>query len=409
VRTDCFVIQQLRTSESDIDVPSGTLTVVHQLIKHWDREASKVILLCNRDYGNFSFLEKLRDKYGIQLDTDPIPTVQDRLAKLEYEGTKGAELLLRKSLIRLLAPIVVMRSVLQLRRYFKANNVDVIYSHAGGYPFSNLNVWAVLAGRLAGVRKNFLISHNFSNPISWKRWPFSFVQDRIVGLAATEILSVSEAAAKSIETQRLLGRRVSWIHNGISLREEKEDRAEPMPAWKVDGKQIVMFLGIIAPRKGLDVLMKALAGVHGSWLLVIYGSGSSDYTDSLEVLSQCLGLRDRIIFAGFEPKASKLLRFCDFLVLPSVSYESFGMAILEAMRHKKAVVCSDFGGMKEIVEHGRTGLVVPAGDSARLGEAIQYLLDHPADSRELGLRGYDRLVECFDIETVAKRYAELGE
>lgn len=390
-------------------MPSGTLTVVHQLIKHWDQGSSKVILLCNRDYGNFSFLEKLRDKYGIQLDVNATLTVQDRLAKLAYERTTGLELLLRKLLIRLLSPIIVVRGILHLRRYFKSNNVDVIYSHAGGYPFSNLNVLAILAGKLAGVRNNFLISHNFSNPISLKRRPFSFVQDRMVGFAAKEVLSVSKATAESIEQERLIGRKVGYIYNGITVGSDSEGHGTAPPRWRKEGRRVIMFLGALAPRKGLDVLIRALSGVRGDWILVVYGSGTLEYENYLESLVESPDLRDKVVFAGFDPNASRLLEYSDFLVLPSVSYESFGIVILEAMRHKKAVICSDFGGMKEVVEDGVTGLVVAAGDSAKLCDAVQYLVDNPDRARQMGERGFRRLCDCFDIKSVVRRYSELVE
>lgn len=405
--TYCFVIQHSRAGKSDVDTPSGTLTVVHELIRHWNKE-HKIILLCNQDYGNLRFLQEMRDTYGVQLDTSEILTLEDKLARIEYESVNLKFVLLRKSIARVLAPFTTLRVLFYLRRYFLNSRVDVIYSHSGGYPWSNLNLLSVLAGRMAGIRNTFLISHNIPNPISRKRWPFSFVQDRVVGMAAAKILSVSEAAAKLIEDGRLLNRSIGWIHNGISL-SHWPGESVPVPAWSKDTQKVIMFLGAIEPRKGLDVLLNALVRVDSGWRLVIYGSGAPEYVQSLEALANHLGILDKILFAGFDPSAAQMLEHCELLVLPSVSYESFGMVILEAMYHKKPVICTDFGGMKEIVVNGRTGFVVPAGDSTELGHAIQQLLDDPRLARDFGIEGHRRLLEVFDIKSAVKKYVELVE
>ena len=97
----------------------------------------------------------------------------------------------------------------------------------------------------------------------------------------------------------------------------------------------------------------------------------------------------------------------DILVVPSIAYESFGMVILEAMKHKKAVICSDFGGMKEVVETGVTGLVVPAGDDLALANAISILLSDGDLRYRMGSAGYERFNELFTSEKMAFQYEEL--
>lgn len=402
--THCFVVQHLRTHESDVGSPSGTLTVVRELVKHWDRSA-RLVLLCNQDYANMAFLEGLRDEHGVKLEVCSAPTVQDLLARLSYAGERARLRVLRKRLVRLLAPFITLRAFVSIRQYLLRNEVDVIYSHAGGYPFSNLNVLAVLAGRFAGVKQIFLISHNLPNRISAKRLPFSFVQDRLVARLATRVLSVSESAAKAHDEGRLFGRKVGWVYNGIETSTDMADELDA-PAWR-GGEPVIMFMGSLVPRKGLNVLMEALANVSPPWQLVIYGSGSPTYTDGLKRLAHELNIANRVIFAGFERRAPQLLKYCDLLVLPSVGYESFGMVLLEAMRHAKAVVCTDVGGMKEVVEHGRTGLVVRAGHTDELREAITYLLEDAARLQAMGECGRRRLLERFDVRKTVRDYAEL--
>jgi glycosyltransferase involved in cell wall biosynthesis len=100
-------------------------------------------------------------------------------------------------------------------------------------------------------------------------------------------------------------------------------------------------------------------------------------------------------------------------VLPSVEVDLYGkhypkseilgLALLEAMACETPVVCSDIGGMPELVADGVTGRVVPAGDSRALGEAVDGLLDDPATARRFGQAGRERVLEHFTWDAVAER------
>ena len=83
------------------------------------------------------------------------------------------------------------------------------------------------------------------------------------------------------------------------------------------------------------------------------------------------------------------------------------MVILEAMKHKKAVICTDHGGMKEVVEDGVTGLVVPSGDEIFLAQAITKLLLNPNIGSEMGKAGYQRLNRLFTSDIMAAHYDSL--
>ena len=83
------------------------------------------------------------------------------------------------------------------------------------------------------------------------------------------------------------------------------------------------------------------------------------------------------------------------------------MVILEAMKFRKPVICSDVGGMKEVVEDGVTGLVVPACDEPALAQAITKLLENPDMRSKMGEAGYHRLNDLFTSEVMAAQYDDL--
>ena len=97
----------------------------------------------------------------------------------------------------------------------------------------------------------------------------------------------------------------------------------------------------------------------------------------------------------------------DILVVPAVAFESFGMVILEAMKHKKPVICTDYGGMKEVVEDGVSGVVVPAGDASALSNAMDTLLANADARRQMGEAGYRRLNTLFTSERMGEQYDSL--
>lgn len=169
-----------------------------------------------------------------------------------------------------------------------------------------------------------------------------------------------------------------------------------------------MFLGELHPRKGLDVLFDALSDFETEFNFVLYGSGTEEYTNHLEQKAKQFGYFDQTYFEGFQLEAPQMIQYSDVLVLPSIAYESFGMVLLEAMYWKKPVICSDFGGMKEVVQHKYTGLIVPAGDTHTLREAIQYILSHPEIAKQWGENGNERLKKLFDIRLIASQYQQLS-
>ena len=141
-----------------------------------------------------------------------------------------------------------------------------------------------------------------------------------------------------------------------------------------------------------------LAAVPDATLLVV-GEGSR--RDALEELAADLGIADRVVFTGRRDDVPAVTAALDIAVLPSYR-EALGLTVLEAMALSRPVVASDVGGIPEMIEDGRTGLLVPPRDPAALAAAIIRLLrDHPlADT--LARNGHDMVHERFCIELMVR-------
>lgn len=143
----------------------------------------------------------------------------------------------------------------------------------------------------------------------------------------------------------------------------------------VAGK-FALFVGRLSPEKGIDVLLEAWSKQKMTQTLLIIGTGplnrkvakASDENPSI----RWLGRKPREDVVSFMKQAS-------FLVLPSVVYENFPMAIVEAFAAGLPVVASDLGAMASLVDHGRTGLRFRPGDASDLAEKVEWLLSHPQE------------------------------
>jgi glycosyltransferase involved in cell wall biosynthesis len=171
----------------------------------------------------------------------------------------------------------------------------------------------------------------------------------------------------------------------------------------------IVAVGRLSAIKGHRVLLRAMAEVAKqapAARLLICGAGEEE--QALRALAQRLRLADRVTFAGFVNDVRNALAKADIFVMPSLS-EGLGVAALEAMAMAKPVVLSDAGGLPESVIHGRTGLVVPAGDPGALASALIELLADPAKAAEMGRAARERMVEHFDRPRIVERVLTLYE
>jgi glycosyltransferase involved in cell wall biosynthesis len=144
-----------------------------------------------------------------------------------------------------------------------------------------------------------------------------------------------------------------------------------------------LFVGRLTPEKGIPVLLDAAArSPHRDFCLEIVGDGSlRDVVDRAAAQSG-----GRIRVAGVKRRDSCLeaMRRAQFVVVPSVCYENFPLAIVEAFACGTPVLASRLGAMAEIVEDGRTGRLFAPGDAADLASAMAWLTDHPAECAVMG-------------------------
>jgi glycosyltransferase involved in cell wall biosynthesis len=165
------------------------------------------------------------------------------------------------------------------------------------------------------------------------------------------------------------------------------------PAARVPGPVTIGTVKTLAPKYGIDTLLRAfalLAPPHDVRLLIV---GDGPQRDELQALARQLGIADRVQWPGAVPhdQVPQWLQRLDVYVAASrLDSESFGVAVVEAMACGVPVVVSDAGGLPEVVVAGDSGLVVPRDDPAALAAALAHLLAEPALRQRLATAGRAR-------------------
>ncbi len=163
---------------------------------------------------------------------------------------------------------------------------------------------------------------------------------------------------------------------------DEEFIAQKKAEWKLDGFRVVMGVGRITQLKGYDVLIRALAYLHGThvasrrdtpdYKLVIVGEAEElrrDYEKSLRALVRELGVEDLVVFAGNQQKIAECLSLADVVVSANWRKpEAFGRSMAEALAMNRPVVATAFGGALDIVEDGVNGALVAVPDGKATGD-----------------------------------------
>lgn len=187
------------------------------------------------------------------------------------------------------------------------------------------------------------------------------------------------------------------------------------------GKFIVLQLGRIVPRKGIDTVIEALALVRrrhavDAMLMVVGGEGAPRGKDEtpelarLRELARQLGVGDHVHFAGRKDRSE--LRYyygaADVFVT-TPWYEPFGITPVEAMACARPVIGSDVGGIKSTIIDGRTGFLVPPRDPVSVADRLAVMHDRPGLARNMGDEGMQRAFQHYTWRSVARQVANIYE
>jgi len=172
-------------------------------------------------------------------------------------------------------------------------------------------------------------------------------------------------------------------------------------------KNRFLFVGRLNKQKGIELLLHALSRVPDRDVtLDVVGDGED--RAALVDLARALDLGDRVRWHGAlpQPRLADFYRAATALVVPSVS-EGLGLVAVEAHLCETPVIAFDSGGLPDVVQHDRTGLLVQSVDAGALAAALVSLLEREDRGASLGAAGRLHALATFAPESVARRYADV--
>jgi glycosyltransferase involved in cell wall biosynthesis len=292
------------------------------------------------------------------------------------------------------------RAIETVAAHLGAIRADVVHNHM--YRAEIVGTQAAWRVAEAGLPRPYVVGTVHSSRV---RSEEDRAQVRRLTPRMDHLIAVSTSIVGKIAQEGRFGPPVSLIYNGVDL--QRYDRQQPCCTLREEyglpaEGPLVGVVARLEAEKGHLTLIDAWPGVLAEFpaaTLLVVGEGSR--CEALRAQAAELGISRSVVFTGRRDDVPAVTAALDVAVLPSYR-EAQGLTILEAMALSRPVVASNVGGIPEMIEDGRTGLLVPPHDPAALAAAITRLLrDHPlADT--LARAGHDLVHERFCVELMAR-------
>ena len=317
----------------------------------------------------------------------------------EKKGALVAALPASTSVHELHAPRA--RSALKpLVRYLREKNPDAVLA-----PMWPLTVIVPLAAQIARYKGRIVISEHAPQSLSYASRgrlhnTLMAASMRLMYPTAHARVAVSDGVACDMARLSALSRnRFAVIHNPAALGRVLPRKERPLSVSAHAGPFIIS-VGTLKPVKRHDLLIRAFARIANEARLCILGEGSE--RARLEALISELGLDDRVLLPGYQADPAPWYAYADLFVLSS-DHEGFGNVIVEALEQGTPVVSTDCPyGPREILAHGKFGVLVPTGNVGELADAMQASLTSWHDRSALRRRAHD-----FSVDKAADAYLKL--
>ncbi|WP_312304081.1 glycosyltransferase [Pulveribacter sp.] len=363
--------------------PAGRpLRVLHFVTGGFSGATQVAVDLClaARDDSGLQTLLVLRRKRG---------TTEQRVQALRAQGLQ----------VQVVSNWLHALTVWQLRRVIRAWRPDVVFAHG----FSD-HIWGRQAAVAEGVPHIFHVEHNARERYTPRR----LRQALALAPHTRASIGVSEGVRASLVERGFAPRQCIAIPNGIAL-ERFPDAL--LPARWQDRAPAILMASRFARQKDHGTLIRALALLRQRGLapaLYLAGGGSRRLQRQAQALVHGLGLSDQVHFLGSVSDLPQRLAATQVFAL-STRWEGMPLALVEAMAAGCACVGSDVVGVREVIAHGSTGLLVPPQDAAALADALQQLLKDAALAQRLGQVARLQALREHGHELMWQRYRALLE
>ena len=300
---------------------------------------------------------------------------------------------------------------IKLIKFIKKEDPDIVHCHGAK---------ANLAGALiklfckcttvTTVHSDYRLDYMHS---ALKNWTFGLI-NRIALRSFDYYITVSDLFKKMLVSRSFKANNIMTIYNGLDFgqQQKKADKKTYLEKYGLSYDPDDVIIGIPArlnPVKDIPTLILAFAKAKAKCpniKLLIGGDGEE--MDRLKQMVSDLGINDSVAFLGWVADVPEFFTVCDIDVLCSIS-ESFPYSILEGIREGCAVITSDVGGMRNLVDNGINGYIFKPGDSDTFADYITDLAQNSDKRREFARLLFDKASSLYSIDKMASTQLEIYE
>ncbi len=355
----------------------------------------------------------LRKKgYHVTLVTGPSWGNEDEILS-EALQDEGLEVLIMRELVREINPLKDLLALQKLYSLMVRNRYDIVHTHTSK---------AGLIGRQAAYMAKVPTiihtphGHVFHSYFSALKENLFIFLERWAAKKTHRLVALTQKCCDE-HLELGVGKPEQWtvIPSGVSeqsITDYSYKRKEILEGLGISPeRKIIGFIGRLAPIKGCRFLIWALPKIywkkHNFHCLFV---GDGERKDFLKKAVVGINLQARVTFAGYRKDISEFLSVFDVLVVPSLN-EGMGRVIVEAGFLKKPVVATNVGGIIDLIEQEKTGLLVPPADPDLLANAILHLFENPNKAAQLGENLHKKVLAGFTeahmVEKIHTLYSEL--
>lgn len=293
------------------------------------------------------------------------------------------------------------QSIRSLAHLIRRESYHLVHTH--GYAAGLVGrTAAIAAGAIPATRPPLTIVHTVHNFLPamapWKSGMAKY-SETVLAAKTQGIIAISGQIRQYLVEVGIPLQKIVTIYNGINTEgfNRLNKREARLRLGLEPEAQVIGTTARLIPSKGIDLFLSSLSEINK--IRPVYGLiiGDGPERANLLKLAKHLGLADRAHFLGHRSDVPDLLPALDIFVLPSRA-EGFGIALLEALYTGLPVLATRTGGIPEIIENGKTGLLFTPDKQAELTGHLMYLLDNPSYRHQLAAAGKIMTEKRFSAE-----------
>lgn len=291
--------------------------------------------------------------------------------------------------------------VIKLIKLLKNNEIDLIYCA------DNLSkLLGGVAGKIAGIRVVAHCHDDFKEDALGKTMRIFYL------LLLDRILTVSDKVRNFFLVSGKISQKVITVYNGINAHVFNPQIVGSDMKMELGLKKdviVVGSMGVLEKDKGHKYLFEAISKLKSEGIAniacVVCGTGPEE--ENLKRFVYEKGIANTVLFLGYRNDIPKILKILDMIVTTSLTIEACPLSVIEAMSMEVPVIATNISGLPEIVDDGKTGILVPPGNIDALSNAIKYLIKNQEIRLAMGKNGRQRVLEKFTIEENVRKTEEV--